>query len=37
MYSAPTDAAAANIWLTELIKPEFQGCGHILLTLLYVD
>jgi hypothetical protein len=32
-WSAPTNAALANIWLTELVKPEFQGCGHIRLML----
>jgi hypothetical protein len=31
--SGPRDPAAAANWLSELVKPEFQGCGHIRLQL----
>lgn len=30
---APTNSTAAALWLAELVKPEFQGCGHIRLQL----
>ncbi|WIA35483.1 hypothetical protein OEZ86_003914 [Tetradesmus obliquus] len=30
---APSNSTAAAMWLDELVKPSFQGCGHIRLQL----
>jgi hypothetical protein len=29
----PSDPETAQKWLTQLVNPEFQGCGHIRLQL----